>query len=422
MGAREKILPIDELASIVASHKRAGRRIVLSNGGFDLLHVGHVRALEEAATLGGVLVVAVNDDATVRASKGPGRPVVPAGERAELVAALHCVDYVTIFGEPTVDTLLCRLEPDVHAKGRDYTPDTIPERATSEALGVEVAIVGDAKVHSSTGLLARAAATRDAIDDLIRVEVRGARGVALRAARRTLDREGWLDLERLVTTTEGALVHERRARTVRRVEIGGYPLYVKAIRPLERGRSPLVEHANMVTLRAAGFRTAEPWLALEGQVGGVPAGVLVTREAPGLPLDQALALARDTAGPRDLARAARGVGLAIRALHTARLFPPDLQAWHLLVEGSAAGGRRSITFLDLGRLERGRRRFPMRRAARGLAALAISLRPVASDRFRLALLRAYLGGRLEGARPWIRRITRWVRRLETRGTFRSRRL
>jgi rfaE bifunctional protein nucleotidyltransferase chain/domain len=418
MSAADKIHDLEDLVEIVASHRRAGRSIVFSNGAFDLLHVGHIRALEEAATHGGVLVVAVNDDASVRASKGPGRPVVPAAERAEVVAALQCVDYVTVFSDRTVDRLLEQLEPTVHAKGRDYTPDTIPERATSERIGIEIAIVGDAKVHSSTQLLAQAAGTGETVDRIVPVTLRDARGVALRPARRTLERNGWLDLTRLATTDEGALVHQRRNRTVRRIEIDGQPVYVKATRPLEAKRSPLVEHHNHVILRAAGFRAPEPWLALEGVVEGQRTGVLVTREAPGLPLDQYLALGSKELAARELDAAARGIGAALRALHTARLFHPDLQAWHLFVEGDASGGRRTITFLDLMRLERGGTRIRRAKAARGLAALALSIQKTVPNRFLLAALRAYLGGSLQNARPWIRAIERHMARLETRGTFR----
>ncbi len=420
MSAADKIRPLEELTEILASHRRAGRRVVFTNGGFDLLHVGHVRALEEAATLGGVLVVAVNDDASVRAAKGPGRPVVPERERAELVAGLQSVDYVTIFSGNTVDHLLRTLRPDIHAKGRDYTPDAIPERLTNDELGIEIAIVGDEKQHSSTELLARAAGSREPRDHIVSVRIENARGVALRRARSVLERNGWLDLERLVTTEEGALVHERSTRHVRRIEIQGIPLYAKALRPLERRRSPLVEHQNHLLLRAAGFRAPEPWLALEGKVEGAPAGVLVTREAPGLPLDQYLAFAVRDLPPRDLAASARGLGSVLRALHTSRLLTPDLQAWHLFVEGSTSGGRRTITFIDLMRLERGGARVRRAKLARGLAALTLTIRDLVPPRFLLRALRAYLGGSLTGARPWIRQIERRMARLETRGTFRRR--
>lgn len=132
-----------------------GRRIVLTNGAFDLLHVGHVRALEDARARGDVLVVAVNDDASVRRNKGPRRPVVPAAERAELVAALRCVDYVHVFEERDVAPLLRALRPHVHAKGRDYTEENVPERETALRVGAEIAIVGDPKDHSVSDLIAR---------------------------------------------------------------------------------------------------------------------------------------------------------------------------------------------------------------------------------------------------------------------------
>ncbi len=420
MSATVKILPVQELADLLESHRRAGRRIVFTNGAFDLLHVGHVRALEEAATHGGVLVVAVNSDRTVREAKGTGRPVVPEQERAELVAALSCVDYVTVFDSRTVDDLLRLFRPDVHAKGRDYTPDTIPERATSAELGTEIAIVGDAKVHSSTQLLARAAGTQDAVDRVVPLDRPGVRGSVLRDARRILEREGWLDLERLVTTQEGALVHERRHRTVRRIEVAGHALYVKALHPLERRRSPIVEYKNHLALRAAGFRAPEPWACMEGRLGREEAGVLITHEAAGLALDEYLTLALPEIGPRRRTELARGIGSTLRGLYAARFFHPDLQAWHVFVEGSAAGGRRALTFIDLMRLERGGSRVRRRKAAEGLAAMALSLRDQVGDRFLLSILRAYLGGTLHTAGPWLRAIEKHMAKLQHKGTFRAR--
>jgi D-glycero-beta-D-manno-heptose 1-phosphate adenylyltransferase len=137
------------------AHRAAGRTITFANGGFDLLHVGHVRYLEAAKREADVLVVAVNSDASVRAAKGEGRPVMAEAARAELVAALRCVDYVTIFSDATVDRLLTLLRPDVHCKGTDYTVETVPERDTVRAYGGRIAIVGDPKDHSTTSLLSR---------------------------------------------------------------------------------------------------------------------------------------------------------------------------------------------------------------------------------------------------------------------------
>jgi len=139
---------------LVAADRRAGRTIALANGCFDLLHVGHVRYLHAAAAEADRLIVAVNDDSTA-ASKGPGRPVLAARDRAELVAALRGVDYVTIFSEPTVAPLLELLRPDVHCKGTDYTVETVPERATVLGYGGRIAIVGDPKDHSTRDLVAR---------------------------------------------------------------------------------------------------------------------------------------------------------------------------------------------------------------------------------------------------------------------------
>jgi rfaE bifunctional protein nucleotidyltransferase chain/domain len=144
-----------ELVRRVADERAAGRTIAFANGCFDLLHVGHVRYLESAAAEADVLVVAINDDQSVRTLKGEGRPILSAADRAELVAALRCVDYVVIFGEPTVGPLLIALKPDVHCKGTDYTVDSVPERDTVSSYGGRTAIVGDPKDHSTRDLLAR---------------------------------------------------------------------------------------------------------------------------------------------------------------------------------------------------------------------------------------------------------------------------
>ena len=144
-----------ELLSRVADDRRHGRTIALANGCFDILHVGHVRYLEGAAHEADRLIVAVNDDASVRQLKGDGRPIVPAAARAEVIAAVRGVDYVVVFPERTVDRLLGVLKPDVHCKGTDYTPETVPERDAVRAYGGRVAIVGDPKDHSTRDLLAR---------------------------------------------------------------------------------------------------------------------------------------------------------------------------------------------------------------------------------------------------------------------------
>ncbi len=152
-----EVLTRDALAARVAALRAEGRTIALANGCFDLLHVGHVRYLEAAAAEADVLVVAINDDPSVRALKGAGRPILEAAHRAELVAALRAVDYVVIFPEPTVAPLLEAIRPDVHCKGTDYTVDTVPERETVRAYGGRTAIVGDPKDHSTRDLLARIA-------------------------------------------------------------------------------------------------------------------------------------------------------------------------------------------------------------------------------------------------------------------------
>lgn len=146
-----------ELVEAVARERAAGRTIAFANGCFDLLHVGHIRYLRAAAAEADRLVVALNDDRSVAALKGAGRPILPGPDRAELVAALRGVDYVVLFGDPTVERLLTLLKPDVHCKGTDYTVDTVPERAVVRAYGGRTAIVGDPKQHSTHELLARLA-------------------------------------------------------------------------------------------------------------------------------------------------------------------------------------------------------------------------------------------------------------------------
>lgn len=147
------IVTLDEAVERLAAERAAGSTVALANGCFDILHVGHVRYLEASALEADRLVVAVNADETVRQLKGDGRPVLSASDRAELVAALRCVDYVVIFPEPTVTEVLTRLKPDVHCKGTDYTVDTVPERDVVRAYGGRTAIVGDPKDHSTRDLL-----------------------------------------------------------------------------------------------------------------------------------------------------------------------------------------------------------------------------------------------------------------------------
>jgi D-glycero-beta-D-manno-heptose 1-phosphate adenylyltransferase len=152
-NAESKIVTRERLRELCAEQRRRGLKIVLANGCFDTLHVGHTRYLEGARREGDVLVVAVNSDSSVCALKGAGRPILPEGARAALVAALRAVDFVVVFSEPDVEALLQDLRPDVHAKGTDYTAETVPERAASARLGIRVAIVGDPKDHSTREFL-----------------------------------------------------------------------------------------------------------------------------------------------------------------------------------------------------------------------------------------------------------------------------
>ena len=153
--AAARILERNRLIARVAIARKSGARVVFANGCFDLLHVGHVRYLEAAKGLGDLLVVGVNSDEQVRRLKGEGRPFVPERERAEVIASLRAVDYVTVFHEPTVTELLLALRPDIHAKGTDYTEESVPERDVVRSFGGRVQIVGDSKDHSSTEMLGK---------------------------------------------------------------------------------------------------------------------------------------------------------------------------------------------------------------------------------------------------------------------------
>ena len=155
MSGAGKVVTRDELLRRAARWRADGKSIAMANGLFDIVHVGHLRYLEEAATLADVLVVAINDDASARALKGPDRPIVPQDERAELVAGFRCVEVVTLFSEATVEPLLRALVPAVHCKGTDYTQDTVPERETARQLGIRVAITGDPKTHATRDMIRR---------------------------------------------------------------------------------------------------------------------------------------------------------------------------------------------------------------------------------------------------------------------------
>ena len=148
-----KLVTLARAAELAAVERGAGRTVVLANGAFDLLHVGHVRYLAAARALGDVLVVAVNSDRSVRGLKGAGRPILPEAERLELLAHLACVDWLVLFDEPSVTEVLRAIRPDIHAKGTDYTPESVPERAVVAEWGGRTAIVGDAKEHATTDLI-----------------------------------------------------------------------------------------------------------------------------------------------------------------------------------------------------------------------------------------------------------------------------
>ena len=153
--ARRKLVTLQRALELREEARRQDKSVVFTNGCFDLLHVGHIRYLVGAADEGDILFVALNSDRSVRTLKGDGRPLFPAEERAEIISALECVDAVLIFDDSSVDRLLRQLRPNVHAKGTDYAPDTVPERETVKAYGGRIAIVGDPKDHSSADLLER---------------------------------------------------------------------------------------------------------------------------------------------------------------------------------------------------------------------------------------------------------------------------
>ena len=155
MSTVDKVKRLEELVALRERWRAEGQTVALANGIFDLLHVGHVRYLEGARALADRLVVAVNSDASTRAYKGPGRPHIPEAERAELVAALACTDGVLLFDEPNVRSIIRALKPDVHVKGTDYTPESIPEADEVKAYGGRVAVAGDPKNHSTTELAKR---------------------------------------------------------------------------------------------------------------------------------------------------------------------------------------------------------------------------------------------------------------------------
>jgi rfaE bifunctional protein nucleotidyltransferase chain/domain len=144
-----------ELKRIIEEERKKGKKVVFGNGCFDILHVGHIRYLKGAKELGDILVVGLNDDTSVLTLGKRDAVITPLDERAEIVASIDCVDFVTSFSEPTVEGLLLELKPDIHAKGTDYTPETVPERKIVQSYGGEVAIVGDPKDHSTTAIIER---------------------------------------------------------------------------------------------------------------------------------------------------------------------------------------------------------------------------------------------------------------------------
>ena len=154
----KKIQLLPELENIIEKHKQDGDRVILANGCFDLIHTGHIRYLKDSKNRGDILVVALNSDSSVRRLKGKGRPILPEEERGEIIASFSFVDYVTFFDEPKVDGVLRALKPHVHAKGSDYTVETVPERETVKEYGGEIDITGGPKIKSTSELIEEIAA------------------------------------------------------------------------------------------------------------------------------------------------------------------------------------------------------------------------------------------------------------------------
>jgi rfaE bifunctional protein nucleotidyltransferase chain/domain len=148
-----KYVPLNQLADLIQEERSQGKIIVLANGCFDLIHVGHIRYLKESSAQGDILVVALNSDSSVKRLKGTGRPILPEKERAEILEAFSCVDYITIFPEDTVEQVLLTLKPEVHAKGSDYTQDSVPERDTVLGYGGRIAITGGPKVKNTSEII-----------------------------------------------------------------------------------------------------------------------------------------------------------------------------------------------------------------------------------------------------------------------------
>ncbi|MHC4972222.1 MAG: lipopolysaccharide kinase InaA family protein [Planctomycetota bacterium] len=331
----ELVADRDELARICRGLQEGGRRIVFSNGAFDLLHVGHVRALREARSLGDVLVVAINDDASVRKLKGEGRPVVPAAERAELVAALGCVDYVHVFGETDVRPLLRLLRPAVHAKGRDYTEETVPERDTALEVGAEVAIVGDPKDHSVSELLARIGGSAAPDPPAPPSET---------------------------AVASGTLVSSHKDRNV-------YEEGDRFRKEFSTKRARDAELRRLWRLKAIGVGIP--------QVLETPGTSIITARLPGEPLDRLIADRWTEMVRRERNRLIDRVASLCRRLRDAGYAWPDLVSYHIYV------GDDHLYVLDPARLRRGKLE---------LSALYWSLdEPTVSRADRLRFWRAYAG-------------------------------
>jgi rfaE bifunctional protein nucleotidyltransferase chain/domain len=161
----DKIYPLPELSQIIQKHKNAGKHVVLANGCFDLIHVGHIRYLKESKKQGDILVVALNSDSSVRELKGKGRPILSENQRGEIISSFSFVDYITFFDEQKVERVLMTLKPHVHAKGSDYSVDTVPERDTVKEYGGEIAITGGPKVKSTSEMIEEIAARFENIEE-----------------------------------------------------------------------------------------------------------------------------------------------------------------------------------------------------------------------------------------------------------------
>jgi len=395
---RKFIADHDELQRVVRSLKAEGKRVVFTNGCFDIFHVGHVRCLQDARSRGDALVVAVNTDTSVRRIKGPGQPVHPQHERVEVLCALACVDYVTLFGTDTVIELLTALEPDIHAKGTDYTLETVPERAVVESYGGQVAIVGDEKRHSTQEILARIKSDQSG----------GRRDASVRIA------DGWeavlaaarLDSFDALMRSTGKLVRTSKRVRVQQLTIkapdGPRMLYLKKyvysdqrMRYFCRRGRARGEWEALHILKGLGVPCVAPVALGEHRRWGVlHSAVIVTEGIEGVAnlADFAESFFAERAQP-GWARRRRALVAALATIvarmHNKGFIDRDLHPRNVLVDETAEGFNLYVLDCPYGRryASAGTVR---RKAVRDLATLARGLAPYSTAGDRVRFLREYL--------------------------------